>query len=103
MTRINKIKLISEQITTDAIGQPTTTETARELIAEVRSCSMSEFMSGRQSGITPAYVFRVSMFAYNGEKVLELDGKRYSIYRTYESDSNEIELYTEAELGVTNA
>lgn len=103
MTRINKIKLIAETVTTDAIGQPTTTETAVELICEVRNCSQSEYMTGRQSGLMPSYVFRLSIFAYTGQKVIEYNGARYSVYRTYEADDNYVELYTEAELGVTNA
>lgn len=102
MTRINKLKLITEATTTDAIGQPTTTETSVEIIGEVRSATQSEYMTGRQSGLAPSYVFRVSMFIYSGQKIVEYNGARYSVYRTYEADDNYIELYTEAELGVTN-
>lgn len=102
MTRINKIKLIAEAVTTDAIGQPTTTETAVELICEVRSVSRVEFMEGRQGGLTPSFAFRVSEFAYNGQKLLEYEGVRYSIYRTYSADDNHIELYAEAQIGATN-
>lgn len=102
MTRINKITLITEQTTTDEIGQPTTTEQSVELIGEVRSCSQQEFMSGRQSGLTPSYVFRITSFGYSGQKIIVYNGARYSVYRTYEADDNYVELYTEAELGVTN-
>lgn len=99
MTRINKIKLISEVETTDAIGQPTTTESTTELIAEVQNVSQSEFMQGKQGGISPAFVFRVSIFGYSGQKILEYNGERYSIYRTYQADENHIELYAEQEVG----
>lgn len=102
MTRINKITLITEQTTTDSIGQIVTTESTVEYIGEVRSVTQNEYMTGRQSGLSPAYVFRVSVFGYSGQKILEYDGARYSIYRTYEADDNYIELYTEAMLGVTN-
>ena len=102
MTRINVVTLISEQNGTDSIGQVTTTETTSKLIAEVRSVSQSEYMNGKQSGLTPSYVFRVSMFGYAGQKILLYKGARYSVYRTYEADDNYVELYTECELGVTN-
>lgn len=102
MTRINKITLISEAATTDAIGQVTTTETTTDIIGEVRSVSRTEFMTGKQSGLTPSYVFRVSMFGYAGQKILKYNGARYNVYRTYEADDNYVELYTAAELGVTN-
>lgn len=102
MTRINKITLVSCQETTDSIGQIIETESTVDLIGEVRSVSRQEYMSGRQSGLSPSYVFRVSMFGYAGQKILIYDGVRYSIYRTYEADDNYVELYTEAQLGVTN-
>ena len=102
MTRINKITLVSYQETTDAIGQIIETETTVDIVGEVRSVSRQEYMNGRQNGLTPSYVFRVSSFGYAGQKTLIYDGIRYSIYRTYETDDNYIELYTEAQLGVTN-
>ncbi len=102
MTRINKITLISEQESTDDIGQITTTESTTELIGEVRSVSRTEFMQGKQDGLSPSFVFRVSEFGYHGQKLLEYDGVRYSIYRTYSADDNYIELYAEAEIGATN-
>lgn len=102
MTRINKITLISQQITTDAIGQQVASETTLDIIAEVRSCTQSEYMNARQNGITPVYNFRVSVFAYSGQRFIEFEGVRYSVYRTYEADDNTIELYTEYETGVSN-
>ena len=99
MTRINKIALITETITTDTIGQPVASESKTELVAEIQNVSQSEFMQGKQDGISPAYVFRVSVFAYSGQKILTYSGERYSIYRTYQADENYIELYAELEVG----
>lgn len=99
MTRINKIALITETTTTDAIGQPVASESKTELIAEVQNVSQSEFMQGKQDGLSPAFVFHVSVFGYSGQKILEYNGDRYSIYRTYQADENHIELYAEQEVG----
>ena len=100
MTRVNKIKLISFTETQDEIGQITSTESEASLIAEIRSVSRSEFMEGRQDGLTPSYVFYVSRFAYSGQRVIEYNGERYSVYRTFEADDNIVELYTEREVGL---
>lgn len=102
MTKVDKITLITEVINTDAIGQITTTETTSDLIAEVRSVSRSEFMEGSQTGLAPSFVFRVSMFGYTAQKILVYKGVRYSIYRTYETDDNYVELYCEREVGVSD-
>lgn len=103
MTRINKLKLISQAQSeqTDAIGQIVTVETTVEIIAEVREVTRSEFMQGKQDGLSPAYVFRVSSFIYCGQTIVEYQGERFSIYRTYHPDENYIELYAEREVGAT--
>jgi hypothetical protein len=36
---------------------------------------------------------------YNGEDTAEYDGKRYGIYRTYERDDEQVELYLEKKAG----
>ena len=102
MTRINKLTLVTDVLSTDSIGQVTKTSSTTELIAEVRSVSQSEYMNGKQSGLSPAYVFRVSMFGYAGQEAVIYGGVKYSVYRTYETDDNYVELYTEKALGVTD-
>lgn len=104
MTLYRKIKLISAgATTTDSIGQENATgEIERELLVEVQSVNSSEFFSGQQGGLAPEYRFRINSFGYKGERICEYNGKIYSIYKTYESDNNYIELYVEEERGTTN-
>lgn len=99
MTKIGKVSLITETQTQDSIGQVTTSEATTDVIAEVKSITQSEFMQGKQGGLSPAYVFEVSVFAYSGQKIVVYNGNRYSVYRTYEADENTIELYCEYEVG----
>lgn len=99
MTKICKLTLIKEVSGKDDIGQVTETESKTTLIAEVSSVTQSEFMQGQQDGLSPAYVFKISIFGYSGERIVEFGGDRYSIYRTYLPDDNHIELYTELEVG----
>lgn len=103
MTRINKLTLISQTYSgeTDDIGQPESPEAPIEIIAEVREVTQSEFMQGKQDGLSPAFVFRVSSFIYSGQTIVKYLGDRYSIYRTYHPDENYIELYAEREVGAT--
>lgn len=103
MTRINKLTLISDSYNgqTDDIGQPEASTASVDIIAEVREVTQSEFMQGKQDGLSPAFVFRVSSFIYSGQTIIEYLGDRYSIYRTYQPDENYIELYAEREVGAT--
>lgn len=101
MTKIGKITLITETQAQDSIGQLITSESTVDVIGEVKSVSQSEYMQGRQDGLSPSFVFLVSIFAYSGQTIVSYNGSRYSIYRTYEADENTIELYCEREVGST--
>lgn len=103
MTKLRGAKLISRTVTYDELNQPTETDTAREVVVEVRSVTQSEYFAGRQGGLAPDLAFLLSVFDYQGEKVIEYDGKKYAIYRTYEADDNYVELYAQIEGGITNA
>lgn len=102
MTKIRGAKLINRTVSFDELNQPTETETSRDVVVEVRSVSQSEYFAGRQGGLTPDLSFLLSVFDYSGEKVVEYNGTRYAIYRTYESDDNYVELYAQVEGGITN-
>lgn len=65
----------------------------------VSSVTGSEWFEGGRNGLNPQY--RFTMFApdYEGEEVLEYNGERYAIYRTYVGQNETIELYTEKKKG----
>lgn len=102
MTKVRAVKLIKQAEALDELNQPTQIETTREIVAELRSISRAEYFQGRQGGLVPDLSFLLSVFDYDGEKLIEYDGKRYAVYRTYETDDNNIELYAQVEGGVTN-
>lgn len=102
MTKIRNIKLIKTVETLDELNQPVTTETTKDTVAELRSITRTEYFQGRQGGLAPDLSFLVSVFDYDGEGIVEYNGKRYAVYRTYEDDDNYVELYTQIEGGVTN-
>lgn len=96
------IKLISQTLTTDELGYPIASETFYETFAKRRSITQTEFFSAGKNGITPDFSFEVNDAEYHGQKLLEYDGKRYGIYRTYQPNNDTVELYAGYKSGVTD-
>lgn len=96
------IKLISQTLTTDELGYPIASETFYETFAKVRSVTQTEFFSAGKNGITPDFSFVVNDAEYQGQRLLEYEGKRYGIYRTYQPNNDTVELYAEYKSGVTD-
>lgn len=100
MDRSRVIKLIKQTYQTDSIGQRVPVETAKEVFCSIASVSGSEWFEAGRNGIKPE--IKVSMFChdYQGEKIAELDGTRYAVYRTYQAKHEIIELYLEKKAGI---
>jgi len=102
MLKTVSIKLIGETASLDAINQPITTPKEKVIdTAILHTVTQTEYFKGRQAGISPEYFFTISCFDYDNEKILEYDGQKYAIYRTYFPNDNEVELYTELKGGIT--
>lgn len=95
-----KIKLIKKESVQDAIGVTRAVETSKAVYAEIKSSGQNEFFKAAQSGLKSALQVRMWNFEYSGEKEVEIDGIRYSVYRTFDaSESGIIELYLERRCG----
>ena len=92
--------LIGKTITMNARTQEVETAPRTEIMALYESVSQSEFYKGGEAGLKPEFRLTTAIIDYSGEKEVELDGKRYGIYRTYEVDKDYIELYCERKGGV---
>ncbi len=92
--------LIGKTITMNARKQEVETDTRTEIMALYESVSQSEFYKGGEAGLKPEFRLTTAIIDYSGEKEVELDGKRYGIYRTYEVDKDYVELYCERKGGV---
>ena len=99
MDRSEIITLISETYTMDSIGQQISTETERDIYCNARSVTRNEWEAGGQMGLNPQLQVRVFAPDYQGEKIVEFHGKRYSVYRTYQASNEIIELYLENQVG----
>lgn len=102
MNKAITIKLLTKTYTTDSMGQRTFTTTEKEVFATLSSISRAEWTSYSQSGrqgLVPAYVASVFFGDYNGENECVYEGQTYGIYRTYQRDDEQVELYLEKKAG----
>lgn len=100
MDRSDVVTLIAQTFTQDEIGQEIAEETGRDVFCNVSSITRNEWFEAAKSGFQPQ--FRMTMFRYDyqQERMVEYQGMRYAVYRTYESQKELIELYLEEQAGV---
>lgn len=97
----NLIQLIDEEFTQDDLGIQTSTETKRNIWARIQSVKRADWYAAGRNGLQPSLVAVTPVFNYAGEKIAVVQGRRYSIYRTFSpEDSDYIELYLEEKAGV---
>ena len=100
MDRSDVIKLISRTYTQDGILQYVPEETEKQVFCNVRSISRAEWFDAGRSGTKPEYVFTVFAPDYNEEKIVEYNGRRYGVFRTYRGRNETLELHVEAKGGI---
>lgn len=103
MDRSTVITLIKTEYQKDAYGVSKAVKTSREVMAQVNSVTASEFFDGGRNGLNPEYKFTIFLFDYEGERVIEYNGLRYAVYRTYEGRNDNLELYCERKGGTNGA
>jgi len=99
MDRSRVIYLVSKSFLPNSYGVYEETETRKKVFCNVSSVTQTEWFEGGRNGLNPEY--RMTMFKgdYSGESVLEYNGIKYTIYRTYETRNDLIELYVEKRKG----
>lgn len=96
----NTLKLISYTQTKDNYGMPVKTPSESQVYCRVTSVSGSEFNAASQNGIKPQWKFIIRSREYSGEKVVEFEGQKFAVYRTYQSSLDDLELYVEEREGI---
>lgn len=88
------IKLIAEVSGgTDELGYPFQTKLSeRTIYGDVRTVGRTEFYQAYQAGLDAAMIVIVRTVDYQGERMAEVDGVRYTILRAYQRDSEFTEL-----------
>lgn len=85
LLRADVINLIAQTPGTHGVFD-TPQETSRQVFCTVRSVGMSEFYRAHEVGLSPEIVFVLTDSAdYEGEKIVEYNGRRYEVIRTYVS------------------
>lgn len=95
------ITLVMETPGQDDIGNTCPTLTEREVFCRLGSITRTEFYKAGQQGISPSYIFTIFKGDYDGEKLVKYRDKYYTVYRTYEKDADDMELYVQEKEGVT--
>ena len=71
-----------------------------QVYAEIFPTGRDEFKAAGQEGFKAAFKVEIWAFEYDGQTEIELDGKRFAIYRTYgPKPSGKIELYAAERVG----
>ena len=101
MDRSDTITLIKQTKQPDAIGQYVAiAEEQNEVFCEVRSISGAEKADAGRDGHKLSYTFIMNRWEYDGETVIEYNGKRYGLYRPYIARDDTIELHCEEKDGL---
>lgn len=78
--------LIQQTHGVDEYGDPTITETRREVFCDKTSIGQKEFYQAHAVGLKPEMQLVLADYLdYNGEQIVEYDGQRYRVLRTYRS------------------
>lgn len=86
------ITLIKQTEETDDYGDPIISESKRNIFCGVSSVGQKEFYQAHATGLQPEIKFRIADYLdYEGEKLIEHNGQRYRVLRTYRN-GQELEL-----------
>lgn len=97
------IYLVKAKPVQDARGVLVDEETKRRVFCKVDSVTRQEFFQGGRAGLNPAYVITMFGADYEAEDIVEYEGFRYYVYRTYKREEGAydyIELYVERKGGI---
>lgn len=74
-------------------------EIRRKVWCKVESASGREFARMGQNNIRPQRRVTLWAYEYDEQDTVELDGKKYGVYRTFQPNPEEVELYLERKAG----
>ena len=93
MNHIITAKLVKEVTSKDITGQTVMTKSYSDIIGKQSSVYEREFYKAEQAGLRAEGVIETSAFDYDGERLILIDKREFSIYRTFLKGTDRIELY----------
>jgi len=95
MVRADVIGLVSETRSAHGVHEAIT-ENVREVPAEIRSVTRSEYYTALNAGVQPELVFKLTLDAdYQGEHFLRYGNQKFRVVRTYLTNDGGIEITAE--------
>ncbi len=93
--------LIAQDAVQNSFGDFRPNEKPVPIWGSLRSISRTEWSEAGKNGLNPQFVVVTAIVNYHSEKVIEVQGKRFGIYRAYiVPNSDQIELYCEGKSGI---
>lgn len=83
----------------DSLGQPKIIEKPFMVFCSKLSITRAEFNAAGNLGFKPDMMLIVDSDSYDGEKLLDYRGKKFSIYKTFQRIDGFTELYCEVKSG----
>lgn len=100
MTMYNhELTLIKNGYTEDELGNQIPSDEETTILCKLKSVSRNEFYNASIANLKPEKVFIVHGYEYNNETLIEFEGEKYTVIRTYANDFEEIELVCERKVG----
>lgn len=99
MDRSDVINLLEVVKTQDDYGRWIEATEKHQVFCQVMSISQSEFFDAGRNGLNPSFKFVIFFGDYNNEPMVEYKDETYTIYRTYHTKTDKLELYCERKGG----
>jgi SPP1 family predicted phage head-tail adaptor len=99
VTYDNELTLIQQSYGEDEVGNQIPVENEVVILCNKKSVGRMEFYNAAQNGLNPEFIFAAHGYEYNGENLVEFEGKRYKVIKTYQVDFETIELTCERKVG----
>jgi len=95
----NVCNLLSITTTQDELGQFVKHEKSYMVFCSKMSITRAEFNAAGNLGHKPEILLVVDSDSYENEKQVEFEGKKYSVYKTYQRNDSFTEIYCEVKSG----
>lgn len=100
MTYDYELMLISSLTTgKDENSDPITIPIGTTILCGLNSVGRGEFYAAAAVQLRPELVFTIHAYEYSGQQLVEFEGVRYKVLRTYSTGFEELELTCQREVG----
>ena len=86
------IDLVSFNTIIDDNGFEVNTEIKKEVFADKKSIRSSEFYEAQKLGYKLSVMFVIKPYEYDGQEYIYYENQKYKVERTYEKDTENLEI-----------